>query len=58
MDVNTAIMEGLKDYYSKYADTRYHLGWKLYKSYVTKTIMLWKDYSIVSIKQLPFSTTT
>ena len=33
MHVNTAIIEGLEDYYSKFADTRYHLGWKLYKSY-------------------------
>ena len=32
MHVNTAIIEGLKDYYSRYADTRYHLGWKFYKS--------------------------
>ena len=30
--VNTAIIEGLEDYYGRYADARYHLGWKFYKS--------------------------
>lgn len=33
IQVITAIMEGLEDYYGRYADTRYHLGWRRYKSY-------------------------
>lgn len=36
MHVNTAIIEGLEDYYGRYADTSYHLGWKHNKSYTQR----------------------